>query len=106
MAFVRLTVGDQSSAEFDQLRRTVNALLLMLESAADSITATATAEDVLNAWAAEVTAGRDTNPGAIANVVSTGVEIVGLRPMNRHPARAGAALGTQLKAMTSDDAAK
>ena len=106
MAFVRLTVGDQSSAEFDQLRRTVNALLLMLESASASVTAAATAENILKAWAEGITAGRDTNPGSVALVVPTNVEIVGLRPMNRHPARAGSALGTQLTAMTSDDAAK
>lgn len=104
MAFVRLVVGDQSSAEFDQLRRTVNTLLQMLESAETSLTAGASAEDVLNAWADAVRTGTDNNPAAIANVSDTGLEIVGLRPMNRHPARPGSV--GQTKAMTLDDGAK
>ena len=104
MAFVRLTVGDQSSAEIDQLRRTVNTLLQMLETAEGSLTAGASAADVLNAWADAVRTGTDDNPLAIANVVSTSLEIVGLRPMNRHPARPGSV--NQTKAMTLDDGAK
>lgn len=104
MAFVRLIVGDQSSAEVDQLRRTTNSLLQMLESAEASLTAGASAEDVLNAWADAVRTGTDDNPESIANVVSTSLEIVGLRPMNRHPARPGSV--AQTKAMVLDDGAK
>ncbi len=104
MAFVRLVVGDQSSAEVDQLRRTVNTLLQMLETAEASLTAGATAADVLNSWADAVRTGTDNNSASIANVTSTSLEIVGLRPMNRHPARPGH-IG-QTKAMELDDGAK
>jgi hypothetical protein len=106
MAFVRLTLGDQSSAEFDQLRRTVNALLLMLETSEANLTAGASAADILNAWADAVRTGLDSNPASIANITPTNVEVVGLRPMNRHPGRPGFAVGEQLKSMTSDDASK
>ena len=88
MAKARVVIGDTGSQEVAQLSRTVNTLLLMIESAAASITATASAEDVLNAWAAGVAAGLDNNPGAIANVVSTGREVVGLKATPLQPRRA------------------
>lgn len=97
MAKKRLVLGDQSSAEIDQIRYTLNNLLKVLETAAASITAGASAEDVLNALSAGIAAGADTNPNAVANVVSTGLELVGVQPMNAHPARAGFKPGTQLK---------
>jgi hypothetical protein len=59
----------------------------MIETAEASITATASAEDVLNAWADAVRTGLDDNPAAIANVVSTGREVVGLKPTPKHPRR-------------------
>jgi hypothetical protein len=77
---VRLIVGDQQSAEFEQLRRTVNNLLRMMETAKASLVATATAADVLTAWSDAIETGRDNNPGTIANVVSTDNEVLGLRP--------------------------
>ena len=84
----RHVVSDTSSAEVDHLRRTVNTLLLMLETAEASLTAGATAEDVLNAWADAVRTALDNNPASIANVVSTSLPIQGLRPTPRHPRRA------------------
>jgi len=63
MAKKRLVVGDQSSAEVDQLRKTVNNLLKILENAGASITATCTAEEVILAIAAAVTTGLDNNAG-------------------------------------------
>lgn len=98
MAKKRLVVGDQSSAEVDQLRKTVNNLLKILENAGASITATCTAEEVILAIAAAVTTGLDNNAGTVgsADYVSSNLELVGVQPMNAHPSRPGAAIGTQL----------
>lgn len=87
---IRKINGDQHSAEFDQLRRTVNNLLRMLEGAEASLAAGATAEAVLQAWADGVRDGADTNPDAETDVVGTAVPLVGLKPTNgggtpRHP---------------------
>lgn len=98
MAKKRLVVGDQSSAEIDQLRKTVNNLLKILENAGASITATCTAEEVILAIAAAVTTGVDDNAGTVgsADYVSSNLELVGVQPMNAHPGRPGSAVGTQL----------
>lgn len=87
---IRKINADQHSAEFDQVRRTQNNLLRMLEGAAASLTAGASAEDVLNAWADGIAVGTDSNPAPIANVVATNASVVGLKPTNgggnpRHP---------------------
>ena len=89
MARARLVIADTNSEEIDQLRRTVNNLLLMIETAEASITAGASAADVINAWADAVRTGTDNNPSAIANIVSTGSEIVGSKPTPLHPRRRG-----------------
>lgn len=89
---IRKINADQNSAEFDQLRRTVNNILRMMETAKASITATATAEEVLTAWADAIETGVDNDPNDVATgdiVVSNGA-IVGLKPVNggglpRHP---------------------
>lgn len=102
---VRLVVGDQSSAEIDQMRRTQNALLLVLENLAGT-TFTALA-DFQEALANTLSTGLDSDFTTATNSDSysgTGVELVGLRPMNRHPSRPGAATGTQLKTGSADDA--
>lgn len=103
--FVRLVVGDQSSAEVDQLRRTTNSLLLILENLAGT-TFTALA-DMQEALANTLSTGVDSDFTTATNsdaYVGTGLELVGLRPMNRHPARAGSV--GQLKAAETDDGAK
>lgn len=87
MARARIVVSDTSSEEVDALRRTVNTLILMIETAEASITATASAEDVLNAWADAVRTGVDDNPESIANIVSTGRPLEGIRPTPKHPRR-------------------
>jgi len=105
MAFVRLIQGDQSSAEFDQLRRTSNALLLVLENLAG--TTFTTLADLQEALANTLSTGTDsdfTTGTSADSYVGTGVELVGLRPMNRHPARPGSV--GQTKAMVTDDGAK
>jgi hypothetical protein len=90
MAQVRLVVGDQSSAEVDQLRRTVNALLLVLENLSGT-TFTALA-DFQEALANSISTGTDGDFTTATNSDSytgTGVELVGLRVMNPHPPRPG-----------------
>lgn len=87
MAKARKIVNDQSSASFDHLQTTVNNLILMLETAAASITAGATAEQVLSAWAAGIAVGTDSNPSATANIVSTGLAIEGQWSTPQHPRR-------------------
>lgn len=101
--YVRLVVGDQSSAEVDQMRRTSNALLLVLENLAG--TTFTTLADFQEALANTLTTGVDSNftTGTSADAyVGTGVELVGVRPMNRHPARPGSV--EQLKAGSANDA--
>lgn len=89
MAKARRIVGDQNSAEIDHLKKTVNTLLKMLETAGASIAAGASAEDVLSAWAAGVAEGKDSNPDGIANVESTGLEISGIKTIVQFPRRPG-----------------
>lgn len=87
MAKARVVVSDVSSEEVDELRRCVHSLLHMMETAAASITATATAEQVLSVWSAAIASGVDNNPNAVANVVSSGREIVGVYPSRKLPPR-------------------
>lgn len=87
MARARYVISDTSSEEVDQLRRTVNTLVLMLETAEASLTAGASAEDVLNAWADAARTGTDDNPASIADITSTSRELHGLRPTPKHPRR-------------------
>lgn len=76
MAFARLAVNDTSSEVIDEIKYAVNTLYFMLETAGTSITAGATAADVLSAWSAGIAAGRDNNPAATANITSTNRECV------------------------------
>lgn len=107
MAKVRLVVGDQSSAELDQLRRTCNALLLVLENlAGTSFTALADFQEALENT---LSTGLDSDFTTATNsddYSGTGVELVGLRPMNRHPRRPGAVPGSNLEEADADDASR
>lgn len=105
MAKVRLVVGDQSSAEFDQARRAVNSLLLFLENVAG--TTFTTLADMQEVIANTLSTGVDsslTTAASADDYVGTGVEVAGLRTMNRHPARPGAKAGTQLRDASVEDA--
>lgn len=92
MARARLVVADTNSGEIEQLRRTLNSLLHMLESAEASLDNSATAEAVLAAWAAAVRTGTDDNPDSETGVLPSGREIVGLKPTPTHPRRPKGAL--------------
>lgn len=87
MAKARKVVGDINSAELDHLKRQFNTLLLMIETAATSLTAGASAADVLNVWSAAISTGVDNNPNSVANVTSTGREIEGIWSTPKHPDR-------------------
>lgn len=96
MAKAKVVVADQNSAEVDQLRKTVNALLVMLETAKDALPTPANrVEKVLASWADGIAIGKDSNPNSYSDAVATNVEIVGLQVTPRHPDRPGnAVLGT------------
>ncbi len=77
---VREIVGDTQSAEIQQMRRSFNSLLRMMETAEASITTgSASAEEVLGAWADAIRTGRDDNPDTVSNVLVSDEEIVGIR---------------------------
>jgi uncharacterized protein YgbK (DUF1537 family) len=102
MALVREVTGDQSSAEVDQLRRTVNALLVALQQVGDNVAAGDTAEDALQALAEGLAVGSDSDPeGTLVSGSASGAELVGVRPYAKHPRRPGHE--TLAKAMTTDD---
>lgn len=87
MAKARKVVGDINSAELDHLKRQFNTLLLMLETAAASVTAGATAEQVLSVWSDAISTGVDNNPNSVANITTTGREIEGIWSTPKHPDR-------------------
>jgi hypothetical protein len=102
---VRRLVSDKNSAEVDQLRRTVNALLLVLENL--STTSFTTVTDLQEALANTLATGVDsdyTTPESSDSYVGTGVELVGVRPTPKHPVRPGMAAGTQLVVGDASDA--
>lgn len=105
MANVRLVVGDQSSAEVDQMRKSLNGLITVLENIAGT-TFTAVA-DLQEALANTLETGVDSDFTTATNsdaYVGSGAEIVGVRPMNRHPRRPGFVPGAvNVKSMTLDD---
>lgn len=89
MAQVRVLVsGDQFSAEVDQLRRTVNGLLLVLENLAG--TTFTTLADLQEALENTLSTGADsdfTTATSADSYVGTGAEMVGLRVRAQHPPR-------------------
>lgn len=89
MAKARRVLNDQNSLVIDQLISTVNNLLKAIETAKASIDAGASAEDVLSALAEGITVGADINPSGLSDVVSSGVELVGIKVSPEHPARPG-----------------
>ena len=85
MAIARQVIADTGSNEVAELRLALNTLILMLETAGASITAGATADEVLSAWSAGIAAGKDNNPAGTPNIVSTGREIAGVSPSPNVP---------------------
>jgi hypothetical protein len=80
MARARKVISDQSSQEFDELRRQFNNLLLVLQrNARDEADATTTAVQAAEALATAIEDGVD---------VDTGRELNGVRPTPTHPRRA------------------
>ena len=94
----RLIVADQSSQEFDHMRRSYNALLLILEDlgarlAAEVTTAPSAADleilAVFQSISDGIRDGVDSDPDSeLGTHVPTSLPIEGLRPTPRHPRRA------------------
>lgn len=90
MARARLVVADTNSEEIDQMRRTLNNLLVALEQAGANIVAGDTAEVVLQSLGEGIAAGADTDPQTtLVSGTASGVELVGMKPTPLHPRRRG-----------------
>jgi hypothetical protein len=87
MAKARVVVADTGSQEVAELRRTVNHLLLMLETMKASLAAGVTANNVLTAISDAIITGTDNNSGAVASLVTSGREIKGSVLKNRRGAQ-------------------
>jgi len=91
MARARKVVADTSSEEIDQMRRTLNNLLRVLETAGANIVAGDTAEAVIQSIGEGIAAGADTDPETtLASGAASGLELVGVKPTPLHPRRRGA----------------
>lgn len=84
-AKARVVIADQNSAEFDALRRSFNALLLVLENvAAEHAAGTTTSAEAMSALSAALSTGIDSSA---APHVGTGRLVYGVAPSPLHPAR-------------------
>lgn len=105
MAKVREIVADAPSREVEQLRKTVNALLLMLENlAGTSFTAVADLQEALENSISTGVDGDFTTATNSDSYVGTGVEIVGLKRSPDAPRSKGLRPGDHLSEATADDA--
>lgn len=87
MAKARVVIGDQNSAEFDELRRSFNSLLIVLQNICAEVEATTlTAEEGFEALGAALAAGVDAS-GSPAGHVGTGRQVVGVKATPTIPQR-------------------
>lgn len=87
MAKARVVISDQNSAEFDELRRSYNSLLLILENICAEVTATTlTAAQGFEALDAALSTGVDSS-GTPSPHVGTGRQLVGLKGSPVRPLR-------------------
>jgi hypothetical protein len=87
MARARKVISDQSSQEFDELRRQFNNLLQVLQRAArEEADGTTTALQAAEALATSIETGVDST--TVTGHVNTGRELNGVRPTPTHPRRA------------------
>lgn|SRR5690606_19455768 len=87
MAKARSVISDQNSAEFDELRRSFNSLLIVLQNIADEVAdATLTAEEGFEALAAALETGVDED-GTPAGHVGTRRQVVGVKGSPVRPLR-------------------
>ena len=101
MARGKVIPGDLEQ-KVNELTKTVHSLLHMLESAAASVTATATAEQILTAWSDAVRTGVDNNPSAIANISSTGRAVTGVISKSNGPRSAASVTLSTLDKASKD----
>lgn len=104
MAKARLVVADQNSAELDQIRRGLNALMVVLENVASEVDAgNITADEAFTALLTTLSTGLDSTIASIdggANTYTgTEREVVGCRPTPLHPKQ----VRGSLRSMSKDD---
>lgn len=92
MARARSVVSDQSSAEFDELRKQFNGLLVVLENIATSVDAgSITADEAFTVLKTVLNGGSDISQenvdGGSNDYVGTNREIVGVKATPQHPRR-------------------
>lgn len=97
MAKARRVIADQSSEEFDQLRRSVNTILVVLQNVAAEVDAgNITADEAFTALYSTLSTGLDSTIANIDSGANTytglGVTIEGLIPSPKHPRRVRFAL--------------
>lgn len=90
MAKARLVVADVGSAEMDQLRRSVNALIVVLQNVASEVDAgNITADEAFTVVLNSLSTGVDSSitgvDGGANNYAGTTREIVGTKPTPLHP---------------------
>ena len=104
MAKARLVVADQNSAELDQLRRSFNSLMVVLENCASEVDAgNITADEAFTALATTLSTGTDATIASIdggANTYTgTARELLGVKPTPLHPRQ----VRGETRDMTADD---
>jgi hypothetical protein len=101
MALGKVIPGDLEQRVIE-LTKTVHSLLHMIETAKASVTATATAEQILSAWSDAVNTGADTNPSNTANISSSGRPILGVISKSPMPRESVVTTKTSLDKLSKD----
>jgi hypothetical protein len=92
MARAKEVVSDMHSQEFDQVRRSLHDLMLVLENVASEVDAgNITADEAFTVLTTTLSNGRDENisgvDGGGNNYTGTQREVVGVKPTPLHPER-------------------
>ncbi len=92
MAKAREVVADQHSAELDEMRRSLHALLLVLENVANEVdNGSITADEAFTALLTTLQAGLDSDitgvDGGGNDYAGTGLTVAGVKPSPLHPRR-------------------
>lgn len=92
MAKARKVIADQNSAEFDALRRSVHAILVVLQNVAGAVDAgDITADEAFTVLYTTISAGLDADialvDGGLNNYAGTNIAVEGIHPTPKHPRR-------------------
>lgn len=93
MAKARPVLSDMSSAEFDESRRALHALMLVLENVASEVDAgNITADEAFTVLLTSLQNGKDDDisgvDGGSNDYAGTGLTVAGVKPTPTHPRRA------------------